>query len=283
MQVHPTSRPSHWQTAAKLLEERKLKPEEHVLLQENLATYLTHLDGVEEGDNPHSRWTIKMQRDLEKPYSDAEVLSHVDDLQSDLKNRLAEMPVYPSQVYVTGSFMRGRLGDNSDLDAFFVFPEEARAMDLSKLLTDAREDSVIAFPLFEDNPGMVRSLLIVGGARLAISKEAVDRPGALREEYARTLEQRGISVEGDRCRRTTEWTERRETHKLFEWITSRTWKESNTHQDKWDSLHGPGWKGVCNRTALEVAGRLAGLPGVEWAVNRGMDLIVKQEERQLLR
>lgn len=268
-----------WAAAGKLLKERKLKPDDHVLLQENLATYLTHLDGV---DGDQTRWHVKLKRDLDKPYTDAEVLRHVDDLQADLKQRLSEMPVYPSQVYVTGSFMRGRLGNNSDLDSFFVFPEEARQMDLSKLLNDAREDSVIAFPLFEDNPGMVRSLLIVGGGRLEIARAAVDRPGALREEYARSLEQRGISVEGDRCVRSAEYADRRETNKAFEWLTGQAWKESNTHHDKWDKLHGDGWKSRLNRTALDVAGRLAGLPGLNWAVNQTMDLIVDQEERRLL-
>lgn len=123
----------HWDVAGKLLERHSIPREQHVLLRENVATYLVHfpdefvgkLDRAEaEPKNGFAvgrkewRWAQKLVRDLEKPYTDTEVQDRVGKMDEELKQVAAELMQHAGRtIHLTGSAVKGRLGGHSDLDA----------------------------------------------------------------------------------------------------------------------------------------------------------------------
>lgn len=124
--------------AQRLLEASQLDPEDHVLLRESVATCLHHLkpEFVQELEatpqerllflmkrgyaNGDMRWTRKIFRDLEKPYSDRQVVERVERFESDFRRQAEEIAAehqpHPCRFFVTGSLLKGRFGGNSDLD-----------------------------------------------------------------------------------------------------------------------------------------------------------------------
>lgn len=106
--------------------------ERHLLMRENLATYLVHFPDEfvtrldREEATPRSgyavgreewRWADKLVRDLEKPYTDAEVVDRVEQLDAELKQVAADLMEHAGRrIYLTGSAVKGRLGAHSDLD-----------------------------------------------------------------------------------------------------------------------------------------------------------------------
>ncbi|MEW6281121.1 MAG: hypothetical protein AB1758_21080 [Candidatus Eremiobacterota bacterium] len=109
--------------------------ERHLILQENLASYLVempdaYLDRLESASPDtlngrirsgyawgQKRWVDKVLRDLEKPYTDAQVAERVEELDADLKRLARELMEHAGRrIYVTGSILQGRLGAHSDLD-----------------------------------------------------------------------------------------------------------------------------------------------------------------------
>lgn len=129
--------------AAKALQSLNLKSQEHVLLEENLACYVSNykpafqeeLDrmqgpellqrmqtGWAQGEH---RWVDKIRRDLSKPYSDTQVRQRFEELENrfacESQRLVAEnQGAFPARVYVTGSLVKGRFGAHSDLDAIGV-------------------------------------------------------------------------------------------------------------------------------------------------------------------
>ncbi|MCA9795317.1 MAG: hypothetical protein KC910_26090 [Candidatus Eremiobacteraeota bacterium] len=122
--------------AGRLAEASKIPVEGHLLLRENVATCLHQLKdefverladsseplftmrgGFSAGD---MRWTHKVFRELEKPYSDAQVFERVGELQGKAEAVVAELmsrhQPYPCTFFITGSLLKGRFGANSDLD-----------------------------------------------------------------------------------------------------------------------------------------------------------------------
>jgi len=129
--------------AARTLAHLRRNPEQHHLLAENLASYVSHykpdfqaeLDRKEGHDlvdrlrsgwaQADHRWVDKIRRDLDKPYTDSEVQQRFEVLESRFQGEsqrlIAEHSgAYPAQVFVTGSLVRGRFGAHSDIDAIGV-------------------------------------------------------------------------------------------------------------------------------------------------------------------
>jgi hypothetical protein len=114
-------------------------------MRENLASYLAQLrpdfvDRLERAPdealpstlrqgyaNGDMRWTDKLLRDLERPYNDRAVLSHVRRLDDAFRARaeatVRELPPsMPCRFYITGSLVKGRFGAHSDVDALCDAP-----------------------------------------------------------------------------------------------------------------------------------------------------------------
>ncbi|MBS2034363.1 hypothetical protein JST97_05215 [bacterium] len=150
--------------AGKALQALNLKREEHVLLEENLACYASNfkpdfqaeLERLE-GDEllrrmqtgwaqAEHRWVDKIRRDLEKPYSDAQVQQRFEELENRFSSESQRLVAenqggFPARVYVTGSLVKGRFGAHSDLDAIGISKGGYRPGDhgaVSWQLTDDR-------------------------------------------------------------------------------------------------------------------------------------------------
>src|SRR5579862_954156 len=98
----------HWQDAGRMIGAMKLRSNNHVLLQENLATYLAQMPpefgdrldysstynlvfSLRRGYGSNQRWTDKLIRDVEHPYTDSQVLRHVQILQEELGRQTSEI------------------------------------------------------------------------------------------------------------------------------------------------------------------------------------------------
>lgn len=132
IQAHTARPPGRCdRVAGKALEALQVDPDDHVILQENLASYTTHLtaefqEKLETREGPEllqsmrsgwahgeNRWTEKIRRDLDRPYSDGEVQERFEALAAQFVEQAAN---FPGQVYVAGSLVKGRFGAHSDLD-----------------------------------------------------------------------------------------------------------------------------------------------------------------------
>lgn len=146
----PASKPSlrnpAWDNANRiaraLARERGVAEEEHALFIENLARYIFSaypddiLESLAARENglsrahlpPLARWLDKLDRDLEAPYSDAEVFAHLERLQSELREAIAmlrdQRPAGGFMLTLMGGLLRGRLSARSDLDVILRSPDQ---------------------------------------------------------------------------------------------------------------------------------------------------------------
>lgn len=139
--------------AGRLLDLLGLHDAQHLLLEENLATYLFNLrepvpetglasldafqDWLQEkeaeyrrrrtfGSNELGRWPGKFYSSIEHPYSDVEAGRHFQRVVQAFKGQCQTLsrsrPGYPRQFFAFGGFVHGRLATHSDLDFFFNDP-----------------------------------------------------------------------------------------------------------------------------------------------------------------
>lgn len=122
----------HWDIAGRLLERHSIPQERHLLLRENVATYLLHMPDtfvgqLERGEvEPRKgyaqgreswRWADKMVQALEKPYTDEQVQDRVAAMEAELKQVAEELMAHAGRkIHLVGSAVKGRLGADSDLD-----------------------------------------------------------------------------------------------------------------------------------------------------------------------
>jgi len=246
-----------WKKAGELMAARGIPEENHLLLHENLATGLSHTS---------ERFTLKVERDLENPYTDDQVLARCDELQASLRTLLAELPAFPSKLYLAGSFSHGRLGANSDLDCYGVIPAE-HVPATYRLFAEADEDSAKLFPFNEERPGYNQAMLMATGASVEIDPADLEKPGFLRETYREVLARREAP--------------RQETHPVYEWACSKVWSEGLTPQEKVEQFAGQSLSSRAMGCALSLAGTLAMTPGLGVVVRGAADLLVKQQHHRL--
>lgn len=142
----------YWNLAGKLISWSDIPNTDHTILRENIATELSQMVNNKKaktlennkksdilnclcdisGDQSVNNWKIarltsKMERDLHKPYNDKETLKHIADLNLELKTKMEALKKaliynhkpFPIKIFLFGSFVKGRLGANSDLDILF--------------------------------------------------------------------------------------------------------------------------------------------------------------------
>ncbi len=248
-----TPRDRHWQDAGRLMAERNIAAEDHSYLQETLATYLSHRSGAE----LPPRWQSKLDRELLHPYADQQIGARIDQLQSSLKTVLDELPAYPSQLYLTGSFSRGRLGANSDLDAYgTVKPQDLHSAFDAFEKTVAGPDACLV-PFSEEKPGLKQGNLLAIGASVKIDPARLAEPGYLRKVYQHVQQER---------------RERQETSPLYEWMTGLVWGEELNAQQKREEME----RGGLTHHAMALAGTLSTVPLLGPIVRKTADLFVNQ-------
>ncbi|MBS2037821.1 hypothetical protein JST97_22745 [bacterium] len=253
IQAQRLVRDRHWQDAGRLLRERNIPEASHEAMQENLATYLAHRQGNELAP----RWQAKLERELQTPYSDEQVQQRIDQLQNNLKALLDELPAYPSQLYLTGSFSRGRLGANSDLDAYATLKPEHLKAGFDSFEKHVGGGEACLVPFSEKTPGLNRGNLLAAGASVEVDAQRIGQPGYLREVYQQVQDQR---------------SQRKETSQLFEWMTGQVWSEELTPHQKRLRME----EGGLTHHAMALAGTMAGVPWINSLVYATADLFVTQ-------
>jgi hypothetical protein len=269
-QVAPSPKPERrpddplWNEAGDLLAARGVADNEHTLMQENLATYLSHRTKGALND----RWQGKLDRELATPYTNAEVLQHLDELEDSLQANLLELPAMPSKLFITGSFSKGRLGANSDLDGYAVLSDDQVSAGFDAY--ERREKNPLGsnlFPLSENNGWYNNAHLMMGGKSVQVKPEQVMQDGFLRKAYAQVQENRS--------------SRRRETHPLYEKVTGMVWGEDKDAKDKRDAFDSPSIGNRIQSMVLSIAGALSVTPIIGSAVHMVADYFVAQNHLDL--
>lgn len=111
-----------------LFHSRGISTSQHSVMLQNLSHYNAQLqqpltDEMELMDlsvqrSPEEqRWIGKIQRELNRPYDDTQVVGKMQALDQDLRALVSvKGGKFPSKLYVAGSANKGRFGGNSDLD-----------------------------------------------------------------------------------------------------------------------------------------------------------------------
>ena len=247
----------NWRDAGKQMAARGIPAEKHEVMQENVATYLAHRFS----DELSPRWQAKVDRELAKPFSDDQVDLRIDALQTSLLENVQELPSYPSKIYLTGSFSRGRLGGNSDLDGYAAMkPEEiSRGFDCFEKRVET--DGACLFPMSDATPGFNRANLMYNGASVEIDPSRLGESGYLRKVYTCVQEHRD---------------QRRETSAPYEWATSKMWGEGMSAQGKREQFEGKTLKSRIMNNVLSLGGTMAAVPLVGALVRKVADLCVHQ-------
>jgi hypothetical protein len=249
-----------WFEAGTLLSEKGIEPQNRRLLQENVATYLAHRP---EGETfPSGRWENKLERELSQPYSDEQVFQHIDGLQASLLNNLSELPSYPKAIYLTGSFSKGRLGANSDLNGYAMLPSDefqaAFQTFQSRFNNAETNNKANLFPMSESSPGFNKAMLMVEGTSVKLSPDRLKEEGYLRGVYSDILD--------------TKSPDRVETKPGTDGIVGKMWRSKFERQ----TLH---FRAM--RWALHLGGTLSRLPLLGAALESGVEKIVRQDHRDL--
>ena len=253
-----------WTEAGELMTSHDISLENRSALRENLATYLSH----KSFGAVSPRWQNKVERELAKPFTDDQVGERIDLLQKSLLENVQELTRMPSKLYITGSFARGRLGGNSDLDGYAVLkPEDIKVgFDSYEKRVESQNDACL-FPLAEDRPGFNRAnLMMVGGASVSIDPAQLSKPGYLRETYQQVLANKP--------------DDRRETAAGYEWLTGKMWKEGMSAAGKRESFEGKTFKSALTNAVMAFCGTMAGLPVVGSVVRWAANTCVKQHHSE---
>jgi len=243
-------RDQNWIEAGQLMKEAGVPAENHSLMRENIATYLSH----RMSKTPSRRWRVKIDRDLAKPYSNDRVFERLDELQSALGNRLAESGAMPSKLYITGSFAKGRFSPHDDLDTLNVVSEQQYDTVLQEAVLRRQQKDIHFFPLREDQTHTNRGMLMVDGVSQAVDTKVALEPGFLKRTYLENLNKKTQA--------------RREVQPLLEkWI-------GKAHRSRYDStsIHSR-----LMRTAVASLGLASQVPLVGPLVERSFNLLVAQQ------
>jgi len=205
-----------WDVAGRLMDARDVRREGHVLLQENLASYLAQMPrdfvddlGRERAEGldfavrrgfalGEARWTRKIMRDLEQPYDDAQVFHHATALNSELSHKAADtlraaQGRWPCDLYLAGSLVKGRFGANSDLDA--LCEADGRVADA---MTPFPSGEVHVQYLDQGDARRHDSYLSAFGPNVHLAAEqAAGGPHLLEGILSDALARRGLRVERD--------------------------------------------------------------------------------------
>lgn len=258
MRIQATKWPDqNWRDAGKLMAERNIPAEKHEVMQENVATYLAHRSS----DELSPRWQAKVDRELAKPFSDDQVGPRIDALQTSLLNVMNELPSFPSQVYLTGSFSRGRLGANSDLDGYATLKPEDVSKGFDSYEKYVETSDACLFPMSNATPGFNRANLMYAGASVEIDPHRLGESGYLRKVYTCVQEHRD---------------QRRETAAPYEWATSKMWGEGMSASGKREQFEGKTLKSRIMNNILSLGGTLAAVPLLGAVVRKVADLCVHQ-------
>ena len=254
-----------WNEAGDILEQNGISADDHSLMQENIATYVSHRNF----GKLSPRWTSKLNRELASPYTDAQVHARLESLEDSLQANIRELPAIPTKIYISGSFVKGRLGANSDLNGFAVVdPEHMSAGYDSYEERKGNPDASSLLPLSSDTPNYNRGHLLMTGKSIAVTPEQILKDGFLKATY-------------DNIQADKKPEDRRETSAAYEKMTSLLWSEDKTAKDKRDTFENPSLMGRIQNGIVALGGALSATPLVGPVVSFAVDLLVAQDHKDL--
>ena len=304
----------HWSLAGRLLDAHDVPREQHLLLRENLATYLSQVMPADDARSldrssanvtaqellqdlassrwASERWTAKIERDLHAPYTDQEVVTHLADLDRQLAESCERILAsatapFPLRLYVAGSLAKGRFGARSDADVMVAVPDPGARTAAHREFLDQREDGISLSPLPAANQGFQDFVLMMAGPRIEVADASTRLPGArtLQDAYAGVLERKGLRLSQDddghvQVERISSPPSRSPEvpNPLARAVVNRVWNEKLDPAAKLEMMEHPhGLKGYAIRAAGTLVGATAAIPGPVGAVMRGiMDQFVRQ-------
>ena len=213
--------------ARRLLEAAGREPAEHTVLEENVTHLLTQLkeeyvesletmppeklmhglNQVYANGPPHLG--LKISRDIrQKPYTDAEVMDRIEELDGELKSTAQQIVEgngdYPCRFFLAGSMEKGRFGARSDLDILCkAAPEWIKAnrwehahadVSIQYLETEEVEKAVAAFAPTRE-----------------VSLDDIQKQGFLMEVYRDGLHRKGLALEDGHLVQVADTVVREET------------------------------------------------------------------------
>lgn len=257
---YQSSEDKYWVMAGEAMVENDIQLSEHSLMRENLATYFAHSTR----SIPSARWENKIERELGNPYTDQQVYQHIETLEDSLQANLSELPAYPSQVFITGSFAKGRLGANSDLDGFAVVADENMSAGFDSYEKREKDPTgANLFPLSEESPGYTKGHLMFAGQSVELTSQQALKDGILTEIYDEIRAGRSI--------------DRIETSQSFEWVTSKLWGEDKTAKEKREAFENKSFKTRIQNGIMSLGGTLSDTPLVGPVVNFVTDKFATQK------
>ena len=233
------------------MKEAGIASQDHLLMQENLATYLAHrVSGI-----PSKRWQSKIDRDLANPYTDDQVLQRIDDIQELLKEKLSKSGNVPGKLYITGSLAKGRFSPADELDILNVVSQSDYPANLGEAMNRAGQKDLHFFPLREDQTHYNRGMLMVDGVSREFQSETLLVDGALKDNYLQSLSEKK--------------THRRELQPrmgMEKWL-------GKAHRSRYDSesLHSR-----MMQTAVATLGLTSQVPLLGPLVSRAFEMIIPQ-------
>jgi predicted nucleotidyltransferase len=226
--------------AERILEEKNINDPSHGLLRGNIASYLVNgatagtLEEIWKSDNfdaekvsshmEPSRWKEKISRDLKDPYTDDQIISHIKDLDKELKEKMRAIisgsKRFPSKLYILGSFAKGRLGANSDLDILVEVEDEASrkslGSDYALKLRRGEDDKVLMVPIAPQNRFLRAFNDRMLGKKLDLEdgRQILEEPDFLLKRYAEIMEKKGYRL-GEAGQGAPAIQSKREVRSLF--------------------------------------------------------------------
>jgi len=195
-----------------ILRAKNIEGPGYVLLRENLAEYffngvypseisklaalsdpLSHLD-----DYVSERWRKKIIRDLSNPYTNNDVLAHMDDLGRQMAGPLnfirdaARGEQY--SLSLTGSFLKGRFSVNSDLD-LVVRAKDKKLVRLAITSEHGHVGRIHPNDVAFADSGMVKTAILKREVPIGQGEDFLNGRMHLKDIYLKTLLSRGILLD----------------------------------------------------------------------------------------
>ncbi|MBS2038900.1 hypothetical protein JST97_28215 [bacterium] len=200
--------------ARRLLTAAGRQPENHTILEENLATILNHFepDFVSSlADLPENKrldaltgcygkgpltLATKISREIRmEPYTDQEVHQRLDHLEQAVQRTtrrvLEENSGFPCRFYVAGSLLKGRFGANSDLDLLV----EASPEWMNKNWWQVGMQDDVSIQCLQGTPEQQSEKVESFGKTLAVTPDQLSQPGFLHGLFRDSYAAKGLSLE----------------------------------------------------------------------------------------
>ena len=195
-----------------ILKAKNIDGPHYVLLRENLASYFfngvypseilklaAHPDPLSQLDECVSeRWRKKITKDLGRPYTNSDVLAHVDELDRQMACPLTFIKDAAGgeeySLSLTGSFIKGRFSVNSDID-LVIQSNDSKLVRLAVTSEHGHVGRLHPNDVAFADTGRVKSAILKYEVPIGRGEDFLKGDQHLRDIYLKTLESNGILLD----------------------------------------------------------------------------------------